>query len=83
MLLDIVAVHAQPGFLLDLEFENGERRRFDMSPYLHFPVYRRLQNPGFFSCARAEHGTVVWPGDIDIAPETLYDLSIPAEPCHP
>lgn len=82
MLLDVVAVETQSGFLLDLEFENGERRRFDMTPYLHYPVYRRLENPGLFSCARAEHGTVVWPGDIDIAPETLYDMSIPLAPYH-
>jgi hypothetical protein len=25
--------------------------------------------------ARVEYGTVVWPGNIDIAPETLYDRS--------
>lgn len=83
MLLDVTAVEARPDFLLDLEFENGERRRFDMSPYLHYPIFRRLENPGFFSLARAEHGTVVWPGDIDIAPETLYELSVPVETCHP
>ena len=81
MLLDVTAVEARPEFLLDLEFENGERRRFDMSPYLHYPIFRRLENPGFFSLARAEHGTVVWPGDIDIAPETLYELSVPVEAC--
>jgi hypothetical protein len=83
MLLDVTAVEARPDFLLDLEFENGERRRFDMSPYLHYPIFRRLENPGFFSLARAEHGTVVWPGDIDIAPETLYELSVPVEACQP
>ena len=83
MLLDVTAVEARPEFLLDLEFENGERRRFDMSPYLHYPIFRRLENPGFFSLARAEHGTVVWPGDIDIAPETLYELSVPVAACQP
>jgi hypothetical protein len=83
MLLDVTAVEVCPEFLLDLEFENGERRRFDMSPYLHYPIFRRLENPGFFSLARAEHGTVVWPGNIDIAPETLYELSVPVEACQP
>jgi len=82
MLLDVVSVQTRPDFQLDLEFENGERRRFDMSPYLHYPVFRRLENPGFFSLARVEYGTVVWPGNIDIAPETLYELSVPVEACH-
>lgn len=82
MLLDVVSVQTRPDFQLDLEFENGERRRFDVTPYLHYPVFRRLENPGFFSLARVEYGTVVWPGNIDIAPETLYDLSVPVEACH-
>lgn len=82
MLLDVVSAQTRPDFQLDLEFENGERRRFDMSPYLHYPVFRRLENPGFFSLARVEYGTVVWPGNIDIAPETLYELSVPVETCH-
>ncbi len=83
MLLDVVSVQTRPDFQLDLEFENGERRRFNMSPYLHYPVFRRLDNPGFFSLARVEYGTAVCPGNIDIAPETLYDLSVPVEACHP
>lgn len=78
---DVIVVRTRPGYLLDLVFQNGEHRRFDMTPYLHYPAFRRLENPGFFSLARAEHGTVVWPGDIDIAPETLYDLSMPIASC--
>lgn len=68
-----------PDFLLHLVFSNGEQRQFDMRPYLRYPVFRRLENPGFFSLARIDYGTVVWPGDIDIAPETLYDRSVPLD----
>ena len=60
-----------------LTFNSGERLRFDMRPYLHFPVFRRLENPACFLLARVDYGTVVWPGEIDIAPETLYDRSTP------
>jgi len=76
-MIEVNAVEAVPGFGLVLTFNSGERRRFDMRPYLHYPVLRRLENPGYFSLARVDYGTVTWPGNIDIAPETLYDRSVP------
>ncbi len=76
-LLDIVKVKARSGYLLELEFENGERRLFDMSPIIDKKPFDRLKSSGFFGCARVDYGTVVWPGNIDIAPETLYDRSVP------
>lgn len=76
-MIEVNAVEAVSGFGLVLTFNSGERRRFDMRPYLHYPVFRRLENSGYFSLARVDYGTVTWPGDIDIAPETLYDHSVP------
>jgi hypothetical protein len=74
-MIEVNSVQTAPDFALILTFGNGERRRFDMRPYLHYPVFRRLENPGFFSMARVDYGTVVWPGEVDIAPETLYENS--------
>lgn len=82
MLLDVVAVQPQPDFKLLLEFANGERRCFDMVPYLERKPYVRIKALPLFMRARIEYGTVVWPGDIDIAPETLYDRSLPAPEAH-
>jgi len=48
-----------------------------MSPYLEIGVFRNLKNPANFLNARIEGGTVAWPGEIDIAPETLYMESTP------
>ena len=76
-MIEVNSVEVAPDFELVLTFASGERRRFDMRPYLHYPVFRRLENPGFFSLARIDYGTVTWPGDIDIAPETLYERSTP------
>jgi hypothetical protein len=75
-MIRVSSVVAEPEFRLALTFSNRERRCFDMRPYLHLPVYRRLENPGFFALAQVDYGTVVWPGEIDIAPETLYDRSV-------
>lgn len=52
-----------------------ERRRFDMRPLLRQKPWNRIAAPHLFKHARVEHGTVMWPGEIDIAPETLYQDS--------
>jgi hypothetical protein len=75
-MIEVNSVVAAPDFGLLLTFNSGERRHFDMRPYLHYPVFRRLEKPGYFSLARVDYGTVTWPGDIDIAPETLYNRSV-------
>lgn len=77
-LLDIIMVEPCDGYRLLLEFENGERRMFDMRPYLDRPPFLKLRDPALFDRATIANGTVSWPGDIDFAPETLYDNSVPA-----
>ncbi len=77
MLCDVVSVSPTPDFQIDLEYANGETRRFDMRPLLQMKPWSRIASPALFSRARVDYGTVVWPGDIDIAPETLYDDSVP------
>ena len=76
-LFDVVQVKAMPGYLLELKFENGEHRIFDMSPIIDKKPFGRLKEFNTFFAAHIAYGTVVWPGNIDIAPETLYDRSIP------
>jgi len=77
MLLDIHKVQPLTDFSLLLEFENGESRTFNMKPLLDIKPFNRLRDPLLFARASVDYGTVVWPGNIDIAPETLYLESIP------
>jgi hypothetical protein len=79
MLLDVVHVTVKPDFQLLLEFENGERRRFNMGVYIDQKPWVRLKSGNNFFAAFVENGTVAWPGNIDIDPETLYDFSHPIE----
>lgn len=77
VLLDVVRVEAKPDYTLLLEFENGEKRLFNMMPLMDKKPFVQLKGSPLFTKAAVDYGTVVWPGNIDIAPETLYDRSIP------
>ncbi len=77
MLLDVVKVVARSDFILLLEFENSERRSFDMTGYIDQKPWSRLKSGGVFQAAFVENGTVAWPGNVDIDPETLYEYSVP------
>ena len=76
-LLDVVNVETGPDYTLFLQFENGEKRVFDMAPYMDKKPFVQLKGSPLFAKAAVDCGTVVWPGNIDIAPETLYDRSLP------
>ena len=76
-LLDVVQARANDNFTLLLTFENGERRRFDFSPYLSRKPFAPLQEPALFRQVAVKFGTVTWlGGSIDFDPETLYEKSV-------
>jgi hypothetical protein len=72
-------VHPQDDYLLLLTFENGEKRIFDLKPYLDKGVFTRLKNPALFKTARLVSGSVEWGGDIDLSYDTLYLSSTPVK----
>jgi hypothetical protein len=69
--MDVIAVKPLPTFELDLSYADGTHRRFDMKPLLALKPWNRISALPLFMQAKVAYGTVVWPGDIDIAPETL------------
>ena len=68
----IKLVSASSDYKLHLEFTNGERGVYDCSQLLDFGVFRELKNLNYFKKAQVLDGTVVWPHDQDICPDTLY-----------
>ncbi len=71
--------HVRPleDYQLEVIFENGESRIFDMKPYLQRGVFVRLQNRAAFRAARVVSGSVEWPGELDLSYDTLYLESRP------
>jgi hypothetical protein len=63
------------GCTVRVRFEDGTTGDLDLSYLLDYGgVFEPLRNPEFFAQLRAdtEAGTIVWPNEADIAPETLY-----------
>ncbi len=69
------AVVARDDYLLEITFTNGEVGTYDCSPLLDFGVFKELRDLAYFKQARAAGGTVVWPHEQDICPDTLYEDS--------
>lgn len=63
-------------FMLTLVFTNGESRIFDVKPYLKKGVFKALADWKLFRQAKVSLGTVTWPNNLDISPDTLYLESI-------
>ncbi len=77
----VVRVRPQANFSLELWFNTGDHRLFDARPYLSRGVFVRLQNIALFKQAFVALDTVCWPGDLDIAPETLFERSVALTVC--
>jgi hypothetical protein len=63
------------GSAVHVRFEDGTTADVDLSYLLDYGgVFEPLRDPAYFARLRADTdaGTIVWPNDADIAPETLY-----------
>ena len=59
-------------YKLSIAFTNGEHGIYDCSKLLEFGVFTELKNNNYFKQAKVIDGTVVWPHEQDICPDTLY-----------
>ena len=74
----VVGVVPNDDYTLTLTFTNGEVKVYDMKPYLDKGVFQDLQNIGYFRCVRLDgHGSIQWPREQDVCPDTLYENSVP------
>ena len=79
MYLAIKNVKPTDNYLLLLEFENGEKRQFDMKPYLDFGIFQELKDISVFRTVHKNFDTIEWDNEADFDPEILYQKSIKVE----
>lgn len=76
---EIRVVSATPlrGGMLLVKFASGEERLFDTTE-LKGSVFETLRDEQVFSDLKVEHGFVSWAdGEIDVAPEYMYEHGLP------
>ena len=72
----VVAVRPLPDFKIHVRFVDGTQGEVDINTLVHSPtagVFADLANPSVFAQVSIEHGAVTWPGQIDLAPDAMYD----------
>ena len=74
-----ISVTVQKNYTLVLTFVSAEKKLFDARPLLAKAIYKPLNNLNFFLTAKADCGSVAWSDEIDIAPEYLYEYSLPLQ----
>ncbi len=76
--LEAVRVKALDDYMLIVEFNNLEERLFDATTLFSMPAFVPLKDDAIFKNCRVIDGVVSWSdGDIDLAPETMYQESFP------
>jgi len=71
-MIEICAVEPLEGRAVRLTLSDGAVVERDLRDLLRGPLLGRLaDDDGLFRLVTVDYGTLVWPGEIDIAPETL------------
>ena len=74
---NVIECKTLKGEILLLTFSDGKRKLFDCSK-LNGSAFLPLKNENIFNNVKLFHGFPTWnDGEIDIAPETLYEDGIP------
>ena len=73
MYWDIVEVRPEPDYNLFVRFADGASGRVRISPENMTGVLAPLRDERFFKEVFVDQGAVAWPGEIDLAPDAMYE----------
>ncbi len=75
MILRVTSAEHIGKYTLLCTFNNGERKKVDLTPLLAYPAYQELKDENKFERYGVQ-GTVFWANGADIAPEYLFDNGV-------
>ena len=68
----VKSVRAIEEYQLEVSFDNGESRQFDLKPYLDRGIFVRLRDQDAFRAVRVVAGSIEWTNGLDLSYDTLY-----------
>ncbi len=72
-----VTVKPLEDYRLELTFDNGETRIFDVKPYIKGSFMGELADQSYFTAVRIGGLSVEWPHEQDLCPDDIYYNSVP------
>ncbi|MBU0498780.1 MAG: DUF2442 domain-containing protein [Gammaproteobacteria bacterium] len=75
----IISARAEDDHTLVVEFDNQERKKYDVAPLFSRAMFEPLTNPALFRSVNVEKGgyAVVWNDSIDISEYELWSHGQP------
>lgn len=70
---DVIDVKPVAPLALLVKFADGTAGKVQFEPSHLTGVFEALKDPIVFRQARIDEGAVTWPGDLDLAPDAMYD----------
>lgn len=68
----VINVVPDQNFKLLITFNNGEKKSFDVKPYLGIGIFKELQDISVFNSVKPVLGSIQWVNGVDLCPDTLY-----------
>jgi Protein of unknown function (DUF2442) len=69
---DVIDVRTVAPLALRVQFADGTVGKVQFESSHLTGVFAALKDPIVFQQARIENGAVTWPGDVDLAPDAMY-----------
>ena len=73
MYWDVVEVSSGENWTLFVRFADGLSGSIRFLPGFFKGVFEPIREPSRFAEVFVDRGTVAWPGDVDLAPDALYE----------
>ena len=73
----VTKVEPIENYSLILSFDNGERKQFDVKPYIQGSWYGMLKDESYFKSVHPNGYSIEWADGQDLCPDELYYTSVP------